>query len=104
MLSAESPFPNDRSMVNCIVHAQYDFDSEAFDDVSSEAKNLISMLMQKDPKDRISAADALHHVWFQSFFPDRNKPVAARQVAGALSMTRAFDEAEDFDGFGDEVF
>ena len=34
--------------------------------ISEEAKDLIGSLIVKEPKDRLSAEQALHHVWFKA--------------------------------------
>ena len=36
-----------------------------FNKISPECKNLISWLLVKDPKERISGQDALNHDWFK---------------------------------------
>lgn len=44
--------------------AVLDFDPEAWDPVSTEAKQLVQQLLQQDPENRITAAQALRHSWF----------------------------------------
>ena len=41
------------------------FDLAVWDDVSAHAKDLISKLLVKDPKRRISLEDAMNHPWFE---------------------------------------
>ena len=40
------------------------FDLQCWDDVSRDAKDLISKLLIKDPKHRISLQTAMNHPWF----------------------------------------
>ena len=35
--------------------------------VSPECRDLIKAMLTRDPAQRISAADAMHHAWFRSF-------------------------------------
>ena len=42
-----------------------DFKCKAWDSLSGEAKNLCKGLLEKDPKDRLTAAKALNHRWFK---------------------------------------
>jgi serine/threonine protein kinase len=101
LLSKEAPFPQGSrfELQSAILSGDYSLDSEGFEDVSEEAKDLIRHLMEVNPEERLSAADALENIWFQNFFPDRNKTGAERRVAGYINVTQAFDDADEFDGF-----
>jgi calcium-dependent protein kinase len=44
---------------------QFDFDGEEWDDVSSEAKDLIKKLISK-PERRLTAQEALNHTWIKT--------------------------------------
>jgi serine/threonine protein kinase len=41
-----------------------EFDPEDWTEISDEVKNLITLMLQKEPKNRISIVDALNHPWF----------------------------------------
>lgn len=43
--------------------AKYDFDDEAFNDISEEALSFITQLLVKEPEKRMTATDALQHQW-----------------------------------------
>ena len=58
---------------------QYEFDSPYWDDISDEAKNFVSSLLQGDPKNRMTAAKALQHEW----------------LAGSTEVQKGFDEAQE---------
>lgn len=45
---------------------KYEFDEEYWSDISDEAKNLINRLLTFDPKERITAEEALQDVWITS--------------------------------------
>jgi len=49
-----------------IMDCQYDFDDPVWDQVSDEAKDLISHLLVKDPKKRFTATQCLQHKWIQT--------------------------------------
>ena len=104
MLSKEAPFPQDSKyeLQSAILRGDYSFDSEGFEGVSDEAKDLIRHLMEVDPDKRLSAADALDNIWFQNFFPDRNKTGEERRVAGCINVSQALDDADEFAGFDDD--
>lgn len=46
-----------------ITRAEYDFDDEAFDNVSKEAKNFISNLLIHRKEDRLTAKQCLESNW-----------------------------------------
>ncbi|XP_042560370.1 myosin light chain kinase 3 isoform X2 [Clupea harengus] len=65
LLSGLSPFlgDNDAETMNNILHANWDFDSEAFENVSEEAKDFVSRLLVPAKCGRISASGCLKHSW-----------------------------------------
>nr|XP_033799440.1 myosin light chain kinase 3 isoform X2 [Geotrypetes seraphini] len=65
LLSGLSPFlgENDTETMNFIVNCSWDFDADAFEQVSEEAKDFISQLLVKEKSCRISAAQCLKHKW-----------------------------------------
>ncbi|XP_040185398.1 myosin light chain kinase 3 isoform X1 [Rana temporaria] len=65
LLSGLSPFlgESDAETMNYIVNCNWDFDSEAFDQVSEEAKDFISGLLLKEKSCRLSAGQCLKHEW-----------------------------------------
>lgn len=46
-----------------ITRAEYDFDDEAFDNVSQEAKNFISNLLIHRKEDRLNAKQCIESIW-----------------------------------------
>lgn len=64
-LSGLSPFMGDSDVDTFanITRADYDFDDEAFDAVTQNAKDFISSLLVHRKEDRLSAVQCLNSVW-----------------------------------------
>jgi len=67
LLSGYPPFYGDTQpeLFKRITAAQFDFDDDCWNDISSDAKDLIRHLLVKDPKQRYTAQQALEHPWIQ---------------------------------------
>lgn len=67
LLSGLSPFmgDNDAETFANITRADYDFDDEAFDAISQDAKDFISALLIKRKENRMSATECLQHAWMK---------------------------------------
>ncbi|XP_026808599.1 uncharacterized protein LOC113550868 isoform X2 [Rhopalosiphum maidis] len=65
LLSGLSPFmgDNDSETFTNITKAEFDFDDEAFDAVSQDAKDFISALLIKRKELRLTARECLKHKW-----------------------------------------
>nr|XP_032816649.1 myosin light chain kinase 2, skeletal/cardiac muscle-like isoform X5 [Petromyzon marinus] len=65
LLSGLSPFmgEDDNETLTNIVNVNWDFDDEAFENVSEEAKDFISRLLIKEKSGRMSASQCLKHNW-----------------------------------------
>ncbi|XP_053127082.1 myosin light chain kinase 3 [Hemicordylus capensis] len=65
LLSGLSPFlgETDAETMNYIVNCSWDFNAEAFEQVSEEAKDFVSRLLIKEKSGRSSAANCLKHEW-----------------------------------------
>ncbi|XP_028842978.1 myosin light chain kinase, smooth muscle-like [Denticeps clupeoides] len=68
LLSGESPFQgdSDAESLALVTEAQLEFD-ESFEDISEEAKDFISSLLEKDRRHRLSCEKALQHEWMVAF-------------------------------------
>uniref|UniRef100_A0A1L8DKT0 Putative serine/threonine protein kinase n=2 Tax=Nyssomyia neivai TaxID=330878 RepID=A0A1L8DKT0_9DIPT len=81
LLSGLSPFMGEtdiETMANVTI-SKYDFDDDAFRDVSSEAIDFISSLLVKDAASRMTATECLEHVWLKKRPPRPSlapKPIA----------------------------
>ncbi|CAG5124048.1 unnamed protein product [Candidula unifasciata] len=68
LLCGAPPFWNRRQMMmlRAIMNADYTFNSPEWDDITEAPKNLIQKLLLVNPKDRLTAKDALKHPFFHS--------------------------------------
>ncbi|XP_031426577.1 myosin light chain kinase, smooth muscle [Clupea harengus] len=68
LLSGESPFQgsSDAETLALVTAAQWEFDDESFEDISSQAKEFISSLLNKNIRRRMSCEEALAHPWMVS--------------------------------------
>ncbi|KAB0796878.1 hypothetical protein PPYR_10939 [Photinus pyralis] len=72
LLSGLSPFmgDNDAETFANITRADYDFNDEAFDTVSQNARDFIGALLVKKKENRLSAEECLKHTWLD---PERHQ-------------------------------
>jgi serine/threonine protein kinase len=65
LLSGLSPFMgnSDLETMTNVTRAIYDFDDEAFDPISDEAKDFIAKLLIKEPTKRLTPQQCLQHKW-----------------------------------------
>ncbi|XP_075393421.1 myosin light chain kinase 3 isoform X2 [Tenrec ecaudatus] len=68
LLSGLSPFlgETDAETMNFIVNCSWDFDSDAFEGLSEEAKDFVSRLLVKEKSCRMSATQCLKHEWLNN--------------------------------------
>ncbi|XP_055755209.1 myosin light chain kinase 3-like isoform X1 [Salvelinus fontinalis] len=68
LLSGLSPFlgDNDAETMNNILHANWDFDSEAFENVTEEAKDFVTRLLIPTKCSRLSATGCIKHAWLNN--------------------------------------
>ncbi|OCT60917.1 hypothetical protein XELAEV_18046941mg [Xenopus laevis] len=67
LVSGLSPFmgDNDNETLANVTSGTWDFDDEAFDEISEEAKDFISSLLKKAMKNRLNCTQCLQHSWLQ---------------------------------------
>ncbi|XP_076313423.1 twitchin-like isoform X2 [Tachypleus tridentatus] len=67
LLSGLSPFmgENDAETFTNITKAEFDFEDEAFDAITQDAKDFISQLLVKRPNRRLTAEQCLSHKWLK---------------------------------------
>ncbi|XP_068058726.1 myosin light chain kinase 3 isoform X2 [Anomalospiza imberbis] len=68
LLSGLSPFlgETDAETMNYVVNCSWDFDAEAFEQLSEDAKDFISRLLVKEKSCRMSATQCLKHEWLNN--------------------------------------
>jgi calcium-dependent protein kinase len=69
LLAARAPFEGktDQDIMARIMTGKYDMTIPQLSKISTEAKQLINSLLQKDPSKRINAELAMNHIWFKKF-------------------------------------
>ncbi|GFR58132.1 myosin light chain kinase [Elysia marginata] len=67
LLSGLSPFAgeDDLETLQNVKRCDWEFDADAFGQVSPEAKDFIKCLLQKDPKKRMTVHECLEHAWLK---------------------------------------
>lgn len=67
LVSGLSPFmgDNDNETLANVTSATWDFDDDAFDEISEDAKDFISGLLTKDMKHRLNCDQCLEHKWLK---------------------------------------
>ena len=84
LLSGEPPFYGitDEEIYIKIWNCKYQIEGEIWNEISSEAKDLIKNLLNKDHKLRFSAEQALNHIWFRKFnYADENKFISNENLS-----------------------
>jgi serine/threonine protein kinase len=68
-LSGDLPFfyAKEEDKFTAIKQCKWEFSSAIWEDVSEEAKDLISRLLVRDPSKRLSCSEILDHEWFGKF-------------------------------------
>ena len=66
MLCGYPPFdgPTKNSIFRAILKGQLEFDEKDWQGTSDSVKDLIKKLLNREPKERLSAEQALEHEWF----------------------------------------
>lgn len=66
---------DDEQVAERAIKGQYDLSSGVWDHISQEAKELITLLLQKNAKDRFTADQALNHPWLREIDTVRTQPL-----------------------------
>jgi len=68
MLCGYPPFygENDAEILEAVKRSVYDFESEEWENVSLECKELITKLLTRDPTRRYTAEQAINHIWIKT--------------------------------------
>lgn len=73
LLCGFTPFygDNQRQLFERILHAQFDFPSPEWDDITPAAKDFVKKMLVVNPAQRLTASQALAHQWIQETAPKR---------------------------------
>lgn len=68
LLCGFAPFHGDtvKELLRVVVRGQFSFPSPYWDPISPQAKDFISKLLAKTPAERLTASQALQHVWLKT--------------------------------------
>ena len=90
LISGELPFMgmSEKEIIDKIKKNSPSFKKEIWNDISEEAKDLISKLLIKNPKKRLSAEDALKHPFFKIDTSDR--------FTSKISLYKICDKVQSF--------
>ena len=88
LLTGEAPFNgnNDAEILNKVEIGEYDIDK--YKHISAEAKSLVKQMLEYQPQKRISASQALEHVWIKNLAPNSN--LSTKSTSRILSNLKAF--------------
>lgn len=91
MLGGSAPFTGraKHEIFNSIQRGEYSFSSKCWSEISEKAKDLIRKLLVKDPRDRISASDALNHPWLNVSIPQAPTREESAQYISNLSQFKS---------------
>ncbi|XP_067934437.1 twitchin-like [Watersipora subatra] len=83
LLSGLSPFAgeDDYDTLLNVGKSEYDFDDEAFNNVSDLAKDFISKLLLKKPEDRMTVHQASEHPWIKEEHTELDRRIPASRYA-----------------------
>ncbi|XP_071445543.1 uncharacterized protein [Hetaerina americana] len=90
LLSGLSPFMGEtdvETMANVTI-AKYDFEDEAFSEITEDAKDFIKKLLVKDKELRMSAMQCLEHCWLKRSPPQPPSPRAVIVAPEELDVTK----------------
>uniref|UniRef100_A0A0B7B1M1 phosphorylase kinase n=1 Tax=Arion vulgaris TaxID=1028688 RepID=A0A0B7B1M1_9EUPU len=87
LLCGAPPFWNRRQMMmlRAIMNAEYTFSNPEWDDITDAPKNLIQKLLVVNPKERLTAKEALKHPFFHSQVTEEKKFHARRKFRAAVN-------------------
>ncbi|KAG8335958.1 myosin light chain kinase activity protein [Homalodisca vitripennis] len=99
LLSGLSPFAgeNDIETLKNVKACDWDFDEEAFANVSAEGKDFIKRLLVKNKEKRMTAHECLLHSWLTGDHSDRSAAINSSRYTKLRDKIRSkYDHWEDF--------
>lgn len=94
MLCGFPPFydDNNQKLFEAITSCKYEFPSPYFDKVSDAAKDLISKILVRDPKERLNADQILSHQWIVDLGNNNNLsevPAKIKEYTAKMRLKKA---------------
>ena len=93
LLSGEAPFKVHHSIIDSLNKFQLNLDGPQWVHISIEAKNLLRRLLDRDPNQRISAAEACSHSWIKKYKTKLQKEA----VTNTLQNLQEYRRTEKFE-------
>jgi len=95
LLCGYPPFygDSDAEIFDSVRTGKFDFPSPEWDDISSTAKEFVRYLLQKDPRERPTALQAMNHRWIQMY------AIVDGKIAEKPSLLRNTDRGTTFQTF-----
>ena len=96
LLTGTVPFNgnNDDEIWKKIISEEINFSNSKFKNLSKEAKDLLKKLLVKNPEERLSASEALEHIWIKKYAPHTKvNRVFSRKIYNNL---KNFEEKSQF--------
>jgi calcium-dependent protein kinase len=97
LLCGYPPFngESDNDIMKSVKKGKYSFPSEDWNNISKEAKELITHMLTFDPKNRYSAKECLSHSWYKKndFVTDKNTGINIIKNMVKFKTERKFEQA-----------
>jgi len=89
MLCGYSPFntKNPTELKEMIMNSPITFPEEEWSQISKDAKDFLLLLLEKDPKKRISANEAVKHTWITSNKVEQAEPVRRGTIKALKNLS-----------------
>ncbi|XP_038634864.1 myosin light chain kinase, smooth muscle-like isoform X2 [Scyliorhinus canicula] len=90
LLSGLSPFQgdSDTETLTNVTAVSWEFDEEAFGEISENAKHFISCLLQRETRKRLISKDCLKHPWLQSTDQEGAKTLSKERMKRFLAKQK----------------
>ena len=79
-----------------IMRCDYNFDGPQWELISDESKDLVSSLLVLDPDKRLSAKEALNHVWLSKEYALSDRKPSDTFMKGVGGHLSSYDENSEF--------
>jgi len=92
LLSGNPPFngSSDIQIIEAVKKGDFEINGGVWDEISPEAKDLVMRMLTHNPEQRVSAAEALNHPWFQQTM-GQGSVKGREKIHAALDNFRKFN-------------